>query len=285
MTIWASIYGLLAVFAVFLFFKGVRIVNQQTVVIVESFGKYVKTLKPGLNFLVPIFQTAVGTLQLRVTEFKATVEVKTHDNVFVSMPVSLMLQIVPERAQEAFYQLLNPSEQIAAWALNTLRSTVATMKLSDVYEDQQKIASEVEIALKDKLEAYGYRIVTILVEQPRVPAGDQDAFNGVVSSQRNREAAENDAEAKRIRMIGEAKAESESQVLRAKGIAEARGILAKSLEEIANGTTGADKDKIMSFMLETNRLDTIRAAAEQGKMIIMDVHGKEGFSFQVPSSE
>lgn len=106
----------------------------------------------------------------------------------------------------------------------------------------------------------------------------QQSFNRVVSSQRDREAAEQNAEANRILLVGQAKAESESQILRAKGIAESRQVIAQSLRESVSQGSGAQlsEQDIMSFLIEAARLDTIHSAAATGKLVIMDIRNNNG---------
>jgi regulator of protease activity HflC (stomatin/prohibitin superfamily) len=252
---------------------GLRIINQQSAAVVETFGKYSRTLTPGLNWIIPVIQQIVARVDLRLQELRSEVEVKSIDNVFVKLPVTLMVQAMPERAAQAHYRLVNPREQITTWALNVLRATTASLKLSDLFEDRETLAAEVRNSLEVRMKEYGYEIISVLVDQPSVSEEVQLSFNRVVASKREREAAEQEAAAKKIRILAEAEAEAESQILRARGIAEARGILAKSLASAVSEAKqqGISENDIMHLLLETNRLDTIKYAAEHGKLVVMDV--------------
>ncbi len=264
--------------------SGIRIVRQQTVALVETFGKYSRTMQPGLNYVIPIIQRVVMEMDLRVIEFRDEVEVKTVDNMFVKMPVAIMAQIIPTRASDAYYQLQNPDKQIMTWVLNTLRSTTSGMALTALYEDRQTIEEAVQNALSSRMQEYGYSIVSILVDQPSVSLSVQESFNRVVASAREREAATQEAEAKRIRIVGEATAEAESQELRAAGLAKARAILSSSLAEavsLAKGK-GIDEKDIMHLLLETNRLDTIRYSSEHGKLVLVDLRSDSGVKPVLP---
>ena len=84
---------------------GVRIVEQQTVAIVQTLGRYARTLTPGLNWIWIPFQQTAGKLSLKIESVPATVEVKTLDNMFVALPVNLMIQVEAENAADAFYKL------------------------------------------------------------------------------------------------------------------------------------------------------------------------------------
>lgn len=257
----------------FLLITGVRIVRQQTAVIVETFGRYSRTLSPGLNFIIPVVERVAARMDLRVQEIKAAVEIKTSDNAFVNLPVAIMVRVEEMKADDAYYKLAHPKEQVKTWVLNSLRSATAGMKLADLFTDRSTLEQAVNDALTTKMSAYGYVIVSVLVDQPSVSDEVQKSFNRVVASQREKEAAEQEAEAKKIRVVGEARAESESQKLRAQGIADARKILSQSLTEAVKAAkdSGINEHDMTHLLLETNRLETIKHASEHGRLVIMDV--------------
>ncbi len=263
---------------------GIRVVRQQTVAVVETFGRFSRTLSPGLNWVFPFVQTIASRMDLRVQEIKASVEIKSVDNVFVTLPVAIMVRVQENSAADAYYKLANAREQVKTWVLNTLRSSTSGMKLSELFEDRVKLETEVKEQLAKRMGDYGYVIVSVLVDQPSVSEVVQTSFNRVVSSQREKEAAEQEAEAKRIRVIGEAKAEAESQKLRAEGLANARKILSQSLTEavLQAKQGGIPENEIMYLLLETNRLDTVKYASEHGKLVVMDIRNPAGASFQLP---
>ncbi len=267
-------FAIIALFiGVILIATGVRTVHQQSVAVVETFGKYSRTLTPGLNLIIPVVQQVVSVVSLKVQEVKSEIEVKTQDNMFVRLPVALMIKVRPENAADAYYKLAKPESQLSTWVLNTLRGLSATLTLSELFEDRGRLVAGVQHALDDLLAAYGWEVVNVLVDQPSVSPEVQAAFNRVVSSRREREAAEQEAEAKRIRIIGEARAEAESQTLRAEGLANARRILAAALTEavVTAKSAGISEQDTLTLLLETNRLDTIKYAAEHGKLVLMDV--------------
>jgi regulator of protease activity HflC (stomatin/prohibitin superfamily) len=267
------------VLALVLLATGVRVVHQQTVAIVESFGKFSRVLQPGINFIIPFVETIAATMDLRVQEVTSEIEIKTKDNVFVTLPVALMTQIIPEMADKSHYLLAGSGddgdahEQVATWALNALRASAAGLTLEQLFQDRETLAREVKENIDEKLKKYGYHVADVLVDQPSVADEVQNAFNRVISSQREREAATQEAEARRIRIVEEARAEAEAQRLRAEGVASARAILAKGLTEAMGQAKakGVDEREILSLLVETNRMDTIRSAAEHGKLVVMDL--------------
>lgn len=259
-------------FVGYILWSGIQVVKQQSVRIVETLGKYSYTLQPGLKLVIPIIQKVAAELDMRIRQVDTEVELKTNDNMFVKLPVSIMLHIDPSNAAAAFYKLGEPVSSIKTWVLATLRAECSDMTLAQLYSDRTRLMDAVQKDLKQRFASYGYILVDVLVDQPTLSAEVQSSFNKVVTSTREREAAEQEAEAKKIRILGEARAESESQSLRAEGLANARRILAKSLAEsveIAKGS-GVSEQDVLHLLLETNRLDTIKYASEHGKLIVMD---------------
>lgn len=117
----------------------------------------------------------------------------------------------------------------------------------------------------------------------------QNSFNRVVASRREKEAAEQEAEANRILILGEAKAEAQAQVLRAQGFAQARKILAESQVDAITSAkeSGINEKDMLDLLIETNRLDTIRDAAKSGRLVIMDVSSHHGSApvLSIPTEE
>src|ERR1051325_11817879 len=94
-----EIFGLilLAVLGFFLlglFFGSFFTVQQQSRAIIERFGKYVRTARPGLNFKVPYIEHIAQRVSLRVQQLLVEVETKTLDNVFVKLFVAVQYRVV-----------------------------------------------------------------------------------------------------------------------------------------------------------------------------------------------
>ncbi|MEW6563838.1 MAG: SPFH domain-containing protein [Pseudomonadota bacterium] len=254
----------------------IRIVPEQQMYIVETFGRYTKTLSPGLNFILVPVQRIAGVMDLRIQEVHSEVSVKTDDNVFVKLPVNLQLRVVPENASDAFYRLKDSHSQISNWVLNSIRSISSGMTLEDMYKDRDRIVTSVSEQLAAKLRSYGYGLETVLIDQPTVSESVQESFNNVMAAKREAEAAEQQGRAAKTRLVAVAEAEAEAQKKRAEGLAEARKILASgfalSVEEFrAKGVSAAEA---MHMLIETNRIDALREASKHGNLIVMNLNGE-----------
>lgn len=268
---------LLLVFAVWLISSMVFVVTGKTAAVLETFGKPHETARmPGLHFKNPWPITRVaGRIDLRLTEIEADVSVKTIDNAFLSLPVKVQYRASdqPKGAVLAFYELDNPQQQISSYVLNQVRQTASGLEMGDLYNNRDAIERQVGETLAERFDHFGYIIENVLVDEPQPSAEVRDAFNKVIASKRAKEAAENEAEAERIRLVGTARAEAESKKLQGQGIAQMREAIAEGLESAMEtmkkaGLTSADAIVLLN---ETNRLDTITNAAAHGNMVLMDV--------------
>lgn len=254
---------------------GIKIIHQQKAGIVELLGKYSKTIHAGLNWIPPVpFGAIVGEVTLRITEITAPVEVKTSDNVFVTMPMTLMIRVVDGAEQESFYKLERPAEQIKTWVLNIVRGEVNKMTLNELFSDRSAIEKGVHEHLAQQLAEYGYELVNLLVEQPTVSQEVQESFNRVIAATREKEAAVLEGEAQRIKIVAAANAESEAQVARAHGIAEARKTIADayadSVKNITEKNPHAEIAGLLDLLVTANRIDALRDIGRNGNLVIMD---------------
>lgn len=255
---------------------GVRIVEQQSVVIVQFLGRYSCTLEAGINWIFVPLQLSAGRLSLKIESVPATVEVKTSDNMFVSLPVNLMIQVEPQNAKDAFYKLQKPHEQVRAWVLNTVRSIAAGMTLEEMFNDRERVVSEVRGLLTAKLSEFGYRLEGVLIDQPMVSAEVQSSFNRVVAATREKEAALQEGEAIKIRIVKQAEAEADAQRERAKGLADSRRILAAGLQESLSNFADIPQSAALAVLIETNRIDALRESSKHGNLILMDLGKSDG---------
>lgn len=254
-------------------FTGIKIIRQQKVGVVETLGKFSGTLSPGLNWIIPApFSKVVHMADLKITEIKSDVEVKTSDNAFVNLPVSLMIRVSPSSVVDSYYKLDDPFSQINRWVLNSIRAIAAKMALVELFEDRQSIVTALTKDLQQKAKEFGFVIETVLIEQPSVSDEVQRASNRVVAAQREMEAAKAEAEAARIKQVAQAKAEAESQIERAKGLAASRKILAQSFQENIEtiSTTGANVADVMDLLMTINKLETMKDIGNNGNLVVMD---------------
>lgn len=258
---------------IFLAISGFRIIRQNEIGVVESFGKFTKILNPGLNWIIPLVQK-IYHLDTRIVELQSIVEVKTQDNMFVSLPVKIQLFPAKDKIYNAYYKLENPSEQIKSWILNSIRSITSKMDLQEIYSDKNQIVSVIQGTLTQKLNDFGYTIEDILVDQPTLPETIQHSFNRVLAAQREAEAAKQEGEALRIKIEAQANADANSQKIRAEGMAIARSILARGLDDSIKilKDNNLDANHLILTLVELNRLDVLKDIGSHGNLIIANTN-------------
>jgi regulator of protease activity HflC (stomatin/prohibitin superfamily) len=140
----------------FIFFSSFFPVKQQTVVVIERFGKFTSIRNSGLQLKLPIIDRIAGRVNLRIQQLDVVIETQTKDNVFIKMKVSVQYKVIPEKAYEAFYKLEYPHDQITAYVFDVVRAEVPKLILDDVFVRKDDIAIAVKRELNEAMTTYGY---------------------------------------------------------------------------------------------------------------------------------
>ncbi|MDF1694224.1 MAG: SPFH domain-containing protein [Saprospiraceae bacterium] len=258
------IFVALGVFILLLVLSSLFTVKQQTIAILERFGKFHSLKTPGLHFKFPILDRISGKINLKIQQLDVLVETKTFDDVFVKMKVSVQYRILQDSVYDAFYKLQNPQDQITSYVFDTVRAEVPKMKLDDVFVRKDDIANAIKRELGEAMNDYGYGIVKALVTDIDPDEEVKISMNRINASEREKIAAEYEGEAERIRIVAKAKAEAESKRLQGQGIADQRREIAKGLEdsvEILN-KVGINSQEASALIVITQHYDTLQAVGE-----------------------
>lgn len=248
----------------YLISSGLFTVQQQTVAILERFGKFEGLKTPGLHFKFPVIDKVAGRISLKIQQLDVLVETKTKDDVFVKIKVSVQFKILEEKIYEAFYKLHNPHDQITSYVFDTVRAEVPKMKLDDVFLRKDDIAIAIRRELEEAMYEYGYGIVKALVTDIDPDIAVKNAMNRINAAEREKVAAEYDGEAERIRIVAKARAEAESKRLQGQGIADQRREIARGLEESVEvlNKVGINSQEASSLIVITQHYDTLHSLGE-----------------------
>ncbi|KKT80023.1 MAG: Membrane protease subunit, stomatin/prohibitin [Parcubacteria group bacterium GW2011_GWF2_44_8] len=252
------------------------VVKGKTAVILETFGRpHQHAVFPGLRIKWPApITTIVARVNLQLQEIHADVSVKTSDNAFMTLPVKVQYRASDDAlgAVKAHYELEAPEKQITSYVLNNVRQTASGMEMTELYANRDAVEQQVQAALSEQFARFGYIIENVLVDEPQPSSEVRDAFNKVIASKRLMEAARNEAEAQRIKLVGAAQAEAESKKLQGEGMAQMREAIARGLEGAMATMTkaGLKTDQALQLLTDTNRIDAITSAAAHGNTIIID---------------
>jgi len=264
-----TLFGILLFFLLSVLLGSFFTVNTAQVAVVTRFGKFLRVAEPGLNWKWPIIDTLAGRVSLRVNQISLTMETKTKDNVFVTIPISVQNRVRPEKVFDAFYRLSNPMEQIQSYVEQVILGHVPGMTLDEVFASQSGIAAAVKKELDADMAAFGYEIVNVLVTDIVPDAKVKSAMNDINAAQREQVAANARGEAEKILVVKKAEAEAESKALQGRGIANQRKAIVEglqaSVEQFQRAIGSVTTAEVMQLVMLTQYFDTIKSIGELDK--------------------
>ena len=244
-------------------------VSTAQMAVITRFGKFLRVAEPGLNWKMPYFDTVAGVVSLRVNQITLTMETKTKDNVFVTIPISVQNRVRPEKVFDAFYKLSDPVAQIKSYVEQVILGHVPGMTLDEVFDTQSSIAAAVKQELDADMSTFGYEIVNVLVTDIVPDAKVKSAMNDINAAQREQVAANARGEAEKILVVKKAEAEAESKALQGQGIANQRKAIIEglqvSIEQFQKVVDGASSRDVMQLVLVTQYFDTLKSIGENDK--------------------
>ncbi len=254
--------------AVIIFFLTFFIVEQQSVFIVETFGKFSYIANPGLHFKIPLVQRIAGKLSLRVMQLDMKAETKTKDNVFVNVIISVQYYVLSDKVYDAYYKLNSPDRQINSYVFDVVRARVPSINLDDLFEKKDEIAIAVKEELNETMNSFGFAILNALVTDIEPDKKVKEAMNEINAAQRMRVAASEKGEADRILKVKSAEADAQSKALQGKGIADQRKAIIEglkdSVEDFKNSIQGSTAQDVMNLVLVTQYFDTLKEMGQSG---------------------
>lgn len=241
--------------------SGWVIVKQQQAAIIQRLGKFQTVAHAGFQFRIPILDQVAGRVSLKVQQLDVNVETKTLDDVFVHLKVSVQYQILKNSIYNAFYELENPKSQITSYVFDVVRAEVPKMKLDEVFARKDDIAVAIKAELSEAMDNYGYGIVKALVTDIDPDEQVKISMNRINAAEREKVAAQFEADADRIKIVAIAQAEAESKKLQGQGIADQRREIAKGLEDSveALNKVGINSQEASALIVVTQHYDTLQA--------------------------
>ena len=244
-------------------------VNTSQVAIITRFGKFLRVADPGLNWKTPYIDSVAGLVSLRINQITLTMETKTKDNVFVTIPISVQNRVRPEKVYDAFYRLSDPVAQIKSYVEQVILGHVPGMALDEVFASQSSIAAAVKQELDADMAAFGYEIVNVLVTDIIPDIKVKSAMNDINAAQREQVAAAARGEAEKILVVKKAEAEAESKALQGQGIANQRKAIVEgqqvSIDQFQRVVEGATAREVMQLVMVTQYFDTLKSIGESDK--------------------
>ncbi len=256
-----------AIYFIILFLAWVKIVSPQTVRTKEVFGKYTWILRQGLNLVVP-FVTMTRRQDLFRKNFSVEVEWVTHDNVTAYIWLNVIYYVQDDwddsrngNIYKSVYSIDDPRTMMRAAIDEQLRAMMVEFTHKEIFGKREEIGKDIEMKLREKLKQFGYTLDSIQVRDVKLDSHVMSAMNKVVETQKFKEAAMNEAEAKKIMQVKEAEAEKESKILLWEGMAGQRLKIAEwfqeSIQMIKWADNSLDAKSILDFLLDSSRIETL----------------------------
>jgi regulator of protease activity HflC (stomatin/prohibitin superfamily) len=212
----AIIAAVIALFVVITVMRSVRIVPQARARNVERFGRYHKTLEPGLNFIIPMIDRVRPLIDLReqVVSFRGQ-PVITEDNLVVEIDTVLFFQVTDPRAAD--YEITNYIVAIEQLTATILRSVIGTMDLEQTLTSRDQINNALRTVLDDASGKWGIRVTRVEIKAIDPPKSVKDAMEKQMRAEREKRAAILTAEGVRQSKILTAEGEKQGAILMAEG--------------------------------------------------------------------
>lgn len=295
----------LIIFALIIVVKGVIIVQQAEVVIVERLGKYDRILNSGFNFIIPIIE-APRAIDWKTTQKGYTGEtysviqrktridlreavydfprqnVITKDNVSISINALLYFQIIDPKS--AVYEIQNLPDAIEKLTQTNLRNLVGQLDLDESLVSRDKINQELRAILDEATNKWGVKVNRVELQDIIPPTDIQTAMEKQMKAERDRRAAILEAEGlkksavlkaegEKEAAINRAEGEKQANILRAEGVAQARILEAdgekEAIQRIINALS--DKGQPDKYLIAMKYLETMKAMTkgQNNKIVYM----------------
>ena len=156
--------------------KTIRIVPQGSEWTLENFGRYQKTLTPGLEFVIPIYQNVSNKVDMRerVIDIPSQ-DVITKDNVMVTADAVVFIQVID--AQMATYEVASLENAIQNLCLTNVRTVVGSMDLDEVLSKRDQINAQLLAVIDNATDSWGTKVTRIEIKDLSPPHDITQAMN------------------------------------------------------------------------------------------------------------
>jgi regulator of protease activity HflC (stomatin/prohibitin superfamily) len=268
---------IILILTLMLVIPNIRIVQQNTVLVIEFLGKYRRIMSAGLNLKIPLVESVHEKVSLRQQNFAIEGQYPSKDKVIVTIQTNLIYRVnADEEGLKCYaYVLENREESVGAIIENSLRTYIAKETHEGILEKKEELAQHIRVDLEKQFEEWGMFINSFQITNISFPKAITDAMSEVVASEQLRKAAENKGEAVKIQAIKEAEGERERKRLQGEGIALERAAIAEGLQrsiEIVQKATGGTSQEILSILTLTQYLDTLKSIgmSQNSKVLFVD---------------
>lgn len=267
-------------FALVVVYKGVQVVPQSRVNVIERFGKFTRTLPAGLSFIVPFLDRVahkISILERQLPEFE--ISVITRDNVEVRLESTVFYRVVD--AASSVYRILNVDQAIYTAATSIVRSAAGKLELDELQSSRESMNAEIAHNLQAAADIWGIEITRTEITDVIIDDQTKEAQRQQLNAERQRRAAIATAEGERraVELAADAKlyeAQKEAEAIRVQADARAYAIKIEAEAEAEQTRTvaaaiAADGQPAIDFEIMKRQVDALQSvgASESAKTVIV----------------
>lgn len=271
----------LLVIVIVLIVTGAYVVQQQNMVIIERLGKFHKIVGPGFHVKIPVVDRIAARVNMRTSQSSFEINAKTEDNVTVQMDIAAQYHVSQDRGASpvdsgvyrSYYMLQDPIAQMKSYIIDALRSSIPNYTLDEVFAKKDSIAQEVNDTVSAMMQGYGFNLVSTLITNIGLPIDVETSMNKINSAQREQVAAQALAEAERIKVVTEARANAEAMEQAGIGIAAQRKAIADGIAESLDvikrsGVSDEEANRLFLFTQWTDMMDKFAKNGRQSTIVL-----------------
>lgn len=275
---------IIAVFVIFFLAKGIVVVKQAEVMVLERLGKYNRSLGPGLHIIWPIIdkprninwryvRTDLKGRNYVITKSESRIDMRetvydfprqnviTSDNVTIEINAILYFQITDP--YKALYEVHNLPDAIEKLTQTTLRNVIGELELDKTLTSRDTINTKLRIILDEATDKWGVKVNRVELQDINPPEDIRNAMEKQMRAERNRRARILEAEGEKRSQVLVAEGDKEAKIARAEGEAQSKILVAQAeaeaIQKIMNivQTTKTDPAQYMLAMKYISAFDNI----------------------------
>ncbi len=262
MSITEIVFSIASILAIVLVFMGVKIVPQSENHVIERFGKYIKTLKAGLNFIIPIFDKVARKLSILERQLpEKSHDVITKDNVTIVITNTLFFKIMD--AAKASYRIQDLEGAINNAVTGTVRSIIGAIEFDELQSHRDQLNKKIKSSLKETCLDWGVEITRTEILNVDVDEDTKKAMHQQINAERERRATVMEAEGKKK----STELNADAELYSAQKQADADAYATKTIAEAINN----EGSSAIQFEIQKRQVDAIGqlSSSDNAKIILL----------------